>query len=341
MKSFFKQLLITSTLLITACGGGSDSSEQNSNPPTSNAPTTIQQAIDQATSRGVDAVWVYVVNQDGTGQAHVSGQQTRQPQEPAQVNSLFKIASISKLYIAAATAKLAAQGTLSLDDTLAFWLPEYSNRIANADSISLRQMVQHRSGIPDFDSQQGFSWELSHTNIDTVLAYALDLPADFSPNARYEYSNTNYLLIGKILDKALGYSHHDYIQANIVATLGLADTYSLLSTIDQSRLAHGYWNNVDRATQDYVIPGGSMIATVEDTARFVHQLNAGDLLSASEKAQYVYFYNHSGWVPGYQSIANYHSDIGKTVVQFVNTTGNNSEAIATQTYENILRVLRN
>jgi D-alanyl-D-alanine carboxypeptidase len=80
----------------------------------------------------------------------------------------------------------------------------------NSEEISIKQMLEHRSGIPDFNSQVGFSWQNSYQDIDETLAFALNLPADLAQNARYEYSNTNYLLIAKVLDTALGFSHKNY-----------------------------------------------------------------------------------------------------------------------------------
>ena len=79
-----------------------------------------------------------------------SGWKNREDKIPADPHSLFKIASISKLYIAAAAAKLVDRKKLSLDKTLADYLPELIGRVENADKITLRMMLQHRSGIPNF-----------------------------------------------------------------------------------------------------------------------------------------------------------------------------------------------
>jgi D-alanyl-D-alanine carboxypeptidase len=69
---------------------------------------------------------------------------------PTNPKALFKIASISKLYIAVAVTKLVGDGRLSLDKTLADYFPELVERIANAEKMTLRMMVQHRSGIPNY-----------------------------------------------------------------------------------------------------------------------------------------------------------------------------------------------
>ena len=112
---------------------------------------------------------------------------------------MFKIASISKLYTAVAATKLVKEKRLSFDKTLADYLPELRDRIENAEEITLRMMIQHRSGIPNFTDNPAY-WENEQENGKNALDFALDLPASFKPNGGYEYSNTNYLLLRRIMD---------------------------------------------------------------------------------------------------------------------------------------------
>ncbi|NMP32724.1 beta-lactamase family protein [Thalassotalea sp. M1531] len=342
MNLLSKITLFLFVILSAGCGGGSDGNSKSTNePPVTNTPTSIQQILDEAITNGVDGIFVYIDQPGKVNQSFTAGIQDRNIQLPANAESLFKIASISKLFIAVTAVKLSFSEQLSLNDSLAYWLPELANRIENSSVITVKHLIQHRSGIADFDSQVGFSWQDAHVDIDQTLAFALDKPADFTPNSDYEYSNTNYLLLAKILDRALGYSHQIYISEQILTPLVMADTYAQLSDIDKSLLAKGYWQNKERSMQDYVIPGGSMISTVKDTATFIRALNTGDLLSVDERSIYssVYWFNHSGWLPGYQSVANYSSEIDAVVIQFINTTGGNSEPVADSTYKNILNYL--
>ena len=85
---------------------------------------------------------------------------------PADPHALFKIASIHKLYIATAVAKLVNNGSLSLDDSLADHMPELVGRIEYADQITLKMMVQHRSGIPNFSDHDEFDWFTPQTDED-------------------------------------------------------------------------------------------------------------------------------------------------------------------------------
>ncbi len=318
-------------------------------------PDTVQEQVDEAIGYGLDGIIVYVDQAGEAPQFYAAGWKNKLTQEPADPHALFRIGSISKLYIATTVAKLASNGSLSLDKTLADYLPDLADRIENADQITLRMMVQHRSGIPNFTDAAGWNWFASQTDIDEALELVLDEPADFEPDARYSYSNTNYLLIGRILDNTLGYSHHQYIEEEILAPLGLTHTVSLLSQVQYDDVVSGYWYEYDDDLRqlDHVIPGGSMIATAEDVGIFLRALNDGSLLNDDEQAIYasIYEYEHTGWVPGYYSIARYYEDIDTVVVQFVNTTGGETwgtanvvggkaTAISNIIYNRIVRILR-
>jgi CubicO group peptidase (beta-lactamase class C family) len=204
-------------------------------------------------------------------------------------------------------------------------------------------LLQHCSGIPNFTDHDGFDWFTTQTEINKTLELVLDEPADFKPDARTSYSNTNYLLIGRILDKVLGYSHQQYIDSEILAPLGLTNTYSLLSQVEYEDVVSGYWYQYDDDLRhlDYLIPGGSMVATAQDVGIFLRALNDGSLLNDDEHAIYssIYEYEHTGWLPGYYSIARYHKDIDTVVVQFVNTTGGNTIMISAIVYNRIVKIL--
>ncbi len=144
---------------------------------------------------------------------------------------LFKIASISKLYIAAATVKLIADEQLSLEQSLAEFIPEVADSIEYANEITLRMMLQHRSGIPEFIYKPDFADSDPQESYLTTAKLIFSQDADFKPGKKYRYSNTNYLLIGEILDRTLGYSHHTYIREEILTPLNLENTYSLLSEV--------------------------------------------------------------------------------------------------------------
>lgn len=286
-------------------------------------PTSIQEEMDKAVDSGLDGMIVYV-NQAGKSYYYSSGYNNRESQTPADPHSLFKIASISKLFLAVVATKLIVDEQLSLENTLAELLPEVEGKIEYANEITLKMMLQHRSGIIDYSFQP----EVEGETVEDYMSFAArvyDKPADFKPNTKYSYSNTNYLLLGEIMNRTLGYSHQDYIQTEIIAPLGLNDTYNEYKYSDTSRVMSGYligWEH-DLRSWDFSLPGGNMVATAEDTGTFLRALIDGTLLTEEEQAIYsqVYKYEHTGWLPGYTSIARYHSDTDAIVIQFVNTSG--------------------
>jgi CubicO group peptidase (beta-lactamase class C family) len=306
-------------------------------------PETVQEQVDDAIDHGLDGIIVYVDQSGKEPSLYSAGLKNRKNQEPADPEGLFKIASISKLHIAAATVKLVKNSSLSLDDTLSDHLPELERMIENADQITLRMLLQHRSGIPNFVDQPGFDWSKSHTDIGEHLQLVFDKSANFKPDTRYQYSNTNYLLIARILDNVLGYSHHQYIKEKLLDPLGLTHTYSLLSQVNYDEVVSGYHHPYEDDTKelDWVTPGGSMVATASDVGIFLRALRDGSLLSSEEQAIYssVYDYEHTGWLLGYYSIARYHKDIDAVVVQFVNTTGENSLMVSNIVYDRIVGII--
>jgi len=282
-------------------------------------PDSVQEQVNEAIDHGFDGMIVYVDEAGKPPAFYTAGWNDRKNKIPADPHALFKIASISKLYVAVAITKLVNDKRLSLDKTLADYFPELVGRIENAEKITLRLMVQHRSGIPNFTDHPGYWDNPQESNID-VLEYALDLPANFEPGEDYEYSNTNYLLLSRLIDKVVGYSRHQYIKEEILIPLELNNTFSSLGEVNIDDVMSGYYvgYEADLKTNDY----GSMIATAQDVGIFLRALNDGSVFN--EWGQEIYssidVYDHGGLIPGYQSLAEYHKDIDTVVIQFINTT---------------------
>lgn len=299
-------------------------------------PGTVQAQVDAAGRLFRGGTVVYVDGQKPVLYA-AGGKGNLDPE------GLFKIASLSKLYIAAAVVKLQQRDSLQLDKTLAEYLPETVGRIENADKITLRMLVQHRSGIPDFIDDPQLPWENLPADPKAYLEWVWDKPADFKPNARYRYSNTNYLLIGQILDQELGYAHPLFIKKEILAPLGLTQTYGELDEVDLDKVVSGYYSGYDGdlRAQNYRVPGGSMVATAKDVGVFLRALNTGAVFTPEEQALYatLYKFEHTGLLPGYSSIARYHKDKDAVVVLFVANSGGGSWSAVEVLYDRIVKII--
>lgn len=279
-------------------------------------PDTIQEQVNEAIQHGFDGMIVYVDQAGKPPAFYTGGWKDRANKIPADPTSLFKIASISKLYTAVAVTKLAKEKRLLLNKTLSDYLPELNERIENAENITLKMMIQHRSGIPNFTNNPDF-WNNEQGNNKDPLDFALDLPASFKPDKGYEYSNTNYLLLRKIMDDVLGYNHHEYIKEKILIPLGLKNTFFSITEVNLDDVMSGYYVGYN---EDFKADEYGMLATAEDVGKFLRALNDGSVFDKGEKEIYPYEYNHGGLVIGYQSLAEYHKDIDAVVVQFINTT---------------------
>tara|TARA_R110002167_G_scaffold158880_12_gene354281 strand:+ start:2092 stop:3057 length:966 start_codon:yes stop_codon:yes gene_type:complete len=281
-------------------------------------PDTLQEQLNEAIGHGFDGMIVYVDQAGKPPEFYAAGWHDRKNKIPAYPQALFKIASISKLYDAVAITKLAKAGRLSLEKTLADYFPELVGRIENADKITLSMMVQHRSGIPDLTSNPDY-WENPPNSGIDELEFALDLPADFEPDEDYGYSNTNYLLLSRIIGKVVGYSNFQYYKEEILDPLGLNNTFGSLSEVNIDDVMSGYYVGVET---DFKSEEHGMLATAADVGMFLRALNDGSVFNEGEQEIYssIYVYKHTGLLVGYQSIAEYHKDIDTVVIQFNNTS---------------------
>ncbi|QDP01218.1 serine hydrolase domain-containing protein [Thalassotalea sp. PS06] len=281
-------------------------------------PDTVEEQLKQGVSHGFEGIIVYIDQAGKTPQQFAAGWHNRDSKTSAKTDALFKIASINKLYDALALTKLVADGRLSLDKTIADYLPELIGRIEHADQITLRLMVQHRSGIPNFTDAPNF-WAEPTSTYEESLALILDKPANFKPGEDYEYSNTNYLLLNKIMNNELGYDSFKFIEKEILQPLSLNSTFNSSKQVDMSQVMSGYHVGYPHDLKE---GEHGMLATAEDVGVFLRALNDGTIFEGEEREIYssIYEYEHGGWIPGYQSFATYHQDINTVMIVFYNTT---------------------
>lgn len=162
---------------------------------------------------------------------------------PITAQSRFAIASLSKTFTTVLTFQAVEAGHLSLDDTLSDWLPEYD--APYADIVTVRQLLQNRSGIPhyidlpDWFTPQGKAAYTPDHLLDTLSG----LPLQFEPGADYLYSNSNFYLVGLILDRATGQTYEDLLAQTLLEPLGLASTGQIYETQGRVGLAHNHLPN--------------------------------------------------------------------------------------------------
>lgn len=220
-----------------------------------------------------------------------------QAQIPMRSEDRIRAGSILTTFVATVTLQHVEEGTLSLDQTLTELLPaSVTDRVANADRISLRMLLNHTSGIPDWLTPEFDTTVASDPariwTADEMIDMAAGLPASFPPGTSWSYSNTNYTLVGMVLDRAGGKSWRAQVRERVLGPLGLTSS-SLPEPGDRTvpgDCAHGYQDvggtPVDLSLVDPSMAGAaggnSLITTVHDLARFIDALLVGRLFARRE-----------------------------------------------------------
>jgi D-alanyl-D-alanine carboxypeptidase len=198
----------------------------------------------------------------------------------------YRLASITKMYTAVMVFQLVEEGRLKLTDTLDRFYPQ----IPNAKKITIAQILHHRSGVPEL--QPDGSWGKQLRTEDEVVARIAQGQPHFEPDAKHEYSNTGYILLGHIVEKVGGKPYQDALEDRITSRIGLKDTYYLASgTTDPARnesVSYGYFDTWKEAAEvDFSVtgPAGSIVATPTDMTTFIKALFDLKLASADSLKQ--------------------------------------------------------
>ncbi|HEV7905545.1 MAG TPA: serine hydrolase [Pyrinomonadaceae bacterium] len=263
-----------------------------------------------------------VLVREGYGMANV------EHDVPAMPETKFRIGSLTKQFTAAAILMLQERGKLQTQDAICKHLPEC---LAAWQQITIHQLLTHTSGIPNVDHTVEARAPMS-------LAYTLqtfkEQPLEFTPGARFQYSNTNYLLLGYIIESISGRPYDRFLDENIFRPLKMSNTgYDNQEHILKQRAA-GYSLRSDQLVNasyvDMSVPfaAGGLYSTVDDLYRWEQSLATETLLSKKSiaamftpyKGGYGYGWyvgeqygrkslSHGGWISGFAaSVARYPDD---------------------------------
>jgi CubicO group peptidase (beta-lactamase class C family) len=194
----------------------------------------------------------------------------------------FNLGSINKAFTRLAIEQLAAEGKLSLADTLDRFVPEFPAE--SARRITIAQLLEHRGGTGDFFGPKYDAYEHGRLrNLRDWLPLFVDAPLEFEPGARQRYSNAGYLLLGLVIEKVSGRSYYDYVRDRIFKPAGMTDTESYPVDAAVANRATGYTREGGRLTDNRpFLPwrgtsAGGGYSTVDDLRRFADALRAGRL----------------------------------------------------------------
>jgi D-alanyl-D-alanine carboxypeptidase len=219
--------------------------------------------------------------------AGVADSRTRRPMRP---DDRFRIASITKSFVATIVLQLVGEKRLSLSDSVEKFLP---GLVPNGDRITVRQLLQHTSGLYDYEMDPRLYAPYLKGNLDyrwaprQLVALGLSHGRLFAPGARWSYSNTNYVLLGLIVEAVTKHSLPAELTRRILRPLGLHTTRFGADANMGSPAAHGYFRGRDVAALNFSFAwgAGSMVSTAADVARFYRALLGGKLLRPRQLKQ--------------------------------------------------------
>lgn len=214
--------------------------------------------------------------------------------EPADATTIFRIGSVTKQFTAAAIMKLVEQGKVHLDDSLAKYLPDFDTE---GHTVTIRELLDHTSGIPNYTAQPGFWAKPARLDLSDqeVLDLVKSVPFDFEPGTSWRYSNTNYFLLGMIVEKVSGRAYADFMRETFFEPLGLSHTLYGSETAIVPHRAQGYaYDPVtmqprNDAAISMRVPGGAggLVSTAGDLVRWQIALTNGRAVSRASFQQMI------------------------------------------------------
>ncbi len=285
----------------------------------------------------------------------VSDLETKAPLKPT---DKMLAGSIGKTFVAATALQLVGEGKLNLDEKIERWFEneKWFAQLPNAKDITLRMLLNHTSGIPNHVDNKNFLKVLfknSENDIryEELIAYILNEKPLFAAGKGFNYADTNYILIGLIIEKATGNSLYDEVAGRILKPLKLDQTFPSNKNV-LPQVANGYFQNKPIVVKgkftvnpQWEWAGGGFASTAEDLARWARTLYSGDVLQKNlfeemlkgvktnegteyglgveiARGKFGKSYGHDGEFPGYLSDMRYFPEQKIAVAVQVNSDEN-------------------
>jgi D-alanyl-D-alanine carboxypeptidase len=327
----------------------------------------LQRDLDAITATGVPGVLAEVRTGDRQLRG-TSGVANLDSRKPVNGNGFFRIGSNTKTFLSVVVLQLVAEHRLSLDDTVGHWLPGVVHgNGSDGGKITVRDLLQHTSGLHDYtdDLQAQITSPEAYRKLEfhqfsrqDLLDIALAHRPDNAPGAAWNYSNTNYILLGMVIEKVTHDSWVNQVTRRIIIPLGLRHTYAPgTSTRLPAPHATGYLifdkdTRIDTTAENmsWADSAGALISTAADLTRFWSAIGRGALLGPAQTREMrqtvpatggdsasvpgsryglgIFFiplscgggyWSHEGDVPGYNTIGAVSSDARTTVALSVNS----------------------
>ncbi len=205
--------------------------------------------------RGGVGVQLSFTNQEGVATTLSAGHVSTVSLEPVTEHHVFKIGSCTKTFVAAALVKMAADGRIDLDASISTWFPE----VPFAEEILVIDLINHRSGLPEFEYDIPMTPDLAWTPRQIVdFAYSVATPTP--PQGPAVYSNTGFVMAGIVIESVTGRPLGQYVRESVLEPLGLRDSWSpATEAFPEERLVRGHYRRKpDLASRGHFKKGGEM-----------------------------------------------------------------------------------
>lgn len=272
------------------------------------------------------------------------GVANRYTHRPITPRDKVRIGSVTKSFTATVILQLVDEGLISLDDTI----DTYIANVPNGDKITLRQLGNMTSGLAEYTANPTFSANINKTwTPEELVAMSAALGVKFEPGTSWMYCNTNYILLGMVIEKVTGNPLAEEIHKRIVGPLNMTNTFFATTPEIPEPFAHGYSSNYGGIElQDMTFwkiyamawAAGANVSTVSDLRVWIKALYSGELLSesshqeqinwvnASGEAKYglgVFqngrFFGHDGSIAGYMSAMYYMPEQDAVIIALITT----------------------
>ena len=232
---------------------------------------------------------------DGTSGSVAAGMADLEERIPMRPGDVMLAGSVGKIFCAAVTLQLVQEGRLALDDPIGNWFSadNWFSRLPNGTDITVRMLLNHTSGIPRYVFEKAFQTDLlkdaAHVwKPHELVGYILDKEATFPAGKGFAYADTNYLMLGMIIEKVSGDTYYNQVRKRLLQKYA---NIHPTDTLQVPGLVPGYPGERDplgfpskmviagkvQANIQFEWTGGGFAVAVEDLARFAHNLYQGRL----------------------------------------------------------------
>ncbi|WP_163867453.1 serine hydrolase domain-containing protein [Myxococcus eversor] len=204
------------------------------------------------------------------------GKSRTDTQEPVDSASLFQVASVTKSFTAMLAGQLVQEGRLRWDTPVSTWFPE----VPGTELMTLEDLLEHTHGLVSFNALPGFE-DGPYRSPEELIRLSAEQPPQFCPGGNWAYSNTGYVMLGRILEQVEGKPFSVLLQDRLLRPLGLAHTEFRAAGLPLTQVVVGHVAGAPVTDLDYATPysAGGLASTAEDLVRFWHALLPGEVLA--------------------------------------------------------------